>query len=551
MFIKRTRSKNFTYLSVVETFREGDAVKHKTLLQLGREDQIRANGDLQRLVDSISRVASISAANGGIDLSKLEETSRHQWGAVAVYRRLWNKLDLTDILSQACKSSRRNFDLADSVFATVLARLMRPGSKLQVFERQDEFLGVPKVTLHQLYRTLDTLSDAKDDIERRLFEKQKSLFNLNVDIVLYDVTTLYFESVRANDLREFGYSKDAKFGEVQVVLGLLTDTEGRPIGFDVFPGNTFEGHTLIDALKKLKQKFSIRQVVVVADRGMNNKVNLAAIKEAGFDYIVGSRLKNLPRSQHENLLDRKQYSTLRLDPETGEVLLESRSIEHANQATVEDTNGVKKNVELKEMLVCTWSKQRADKDAHDRALMVEKAGELLQAPSKIVSKRGPRRFISTETQDPSLNQARIDEDARWDGFYGIQCSRLDLSQQQVLDAYHSLWKIEDSFRVLKHSLQTRPIFHWNPKRIKGHLVTCFMAFVLERALRLELKKELPSLSPEALRNALATVQVSVLSVDSTPAYLVSTPSTDALALMKSLKIPVPRGISSQPPITFD
>lgn len=549
MFLKRTKSKNFTYLSIVETFRSGHEVKHRTLLQLGREDEVRANGALQRLVESIARVGDVVATTRGVSLGGFEEQSRSNWGAVAVFRKLWELYDLTAVLDSACRSRKRGFNLSEAVFATVLGRVMRPSSKRRVYERQDDFFGVSHVPLQHFYRAMDALAEGKDEIEQQLFERQKNLFNLQIDVVLYDVTTLYFESVRADELKDFGFSKDAKFGEVQIVLGLLTDTEGRPIGFDVFPGNTFEGHTLVAALHKLKKRFQIRQVVIVADRGMNSKVNLCAIKEAGFDYIVGSRLKSLCATIREDVLDRSLYKPLSLDRETGEIDVEIRSIDYSNDCVAVDATGQKTKVTLSERLICTWSKGRAEKDVRDRDVLVTRAKEMLEAPSKIVSKRGPKRFISTDiNKEPIFDEQKVREDARWDGFYGIQCSHKTLRETEILEAYHTLWRIEDSFRTLKHSLQTRPIFHWTPRRIKGHLVMCFISFLLERTAQLELKKRGLSLSPEAIRDALNSIQVSLLKDDFSILYLISKPTNAAASLLKTFKIPLKRGFSSEPPI---
>lgn len=549
MFLKRTRSKNFTYLSIVETYREDDHVKHRTLLQLGREDEIRENGQLQSLVDSIARVGGVSAdSNGGVVIENLKEESRHNWGAVKVYEELWKMFDLDAVLAKACRSKKRRFDLQGTVFSAVVARLMRPSSKLKVYERQDEYLGLQEVSLDHLYRAMTCLGKGKDIIEEELFEKQKDLFNMQIDVVLYDVTTLYFESVRNDELKDFGYSKDAKFGEVQVVLGLLVDMEGRPIGFDVFPGNTFEGHTLIKTLEKLKGRFNIRQVVIVADRGINNKLNLFAIKQAGFDYIVGTRLKNLTTELKEQVLDIGTYSPLKKN-ENKEVELSYRTLDHKNKLKVKDESGKERRVELEELLVCTWSKARAAKDHHDRRRLVERAQELIKTPSKILLKRGPRRFVKTmNDKSPTLDVERIKEDEKWDGFYVIQTSRKDSSPASVIDAYHLLWKIEESFRVAKHTLQTRPIFHWKPHRIKGHLVLCFIAFLLERNLELIVRRRREDSSPDTVREALASLQVSVLDANSQKFYLTSKVSGLANDILRALKLPIPRNLSPSPPV---
>ena len=414
--------------------------------------------------------------------------------------------------------------------------------------RQDSYLGLKEIDLEHLYRATTSLGEGKDVIEQGLFERQKSLFNLKVDIVLYNVTTLHFESVRDDELKDFGYSKDAKFGEVQVVLGLIVDMEGRPIGFDLFPGNTFEGHTLVAALKKLRSRFQIRQVVIVADRGINSKLNLLAIKQAGFDYIVGTRLKNLAHSVQNEMLNETRYVPLKKD-ENGEVEISYRAIDYQNKITVKNADGSNKKISLPELLLCTWSKERARKDRHDRDRLINRALALLATPSKISQRRGPRRFIAhNKNETHFLDKERIKEDEKWDGFYAIQASQKNLDPKFILDAYHSLWKIEESFRVIKHTLQTRPIFHWKPHRIKGHFVLCFIAFLLERTLEIQLRKRRPDASPDNIREALASLQVSTLKADSARLYLTSKVSGLANDILRTLKIAIPRNLSDTPPI---
>lgn len=552
MFLKRTRSKNFTYLSLVETYREDGQVRHRTLLQFGREDELRENRALQRLVDSIARVANTTATIDRKESSKLpaleniQEQSRTNWGVVKVYRALWNLFELDTVLKKACRSSRRAYDLSSTVFSTVLGRLMRPSSKLKVYERQSQYFGLKEAELQHLYRAMDALADGKDEIEHELFERQRNLFNMKIDIVLYNVTTLYLESARSDDLKAFGHSKDAKFGEAQVVLGLLVDMQGRPIGFDLFPGNTFEGHTLIQTLSKLRHRFQIRQVVIVADRGINSKLNLYAIKEAGFDYIVGTRIKNLPKAIQEKILNRDEYRSLVKDENES---VQYRALDYVNKVTFENEDGIKGSQKLSELLICTWSKARAEKDARDRHQLVDRARQLLSTPSKIPVRRGPRRFITADhSANPTIDQARIDEDAKWDGFYGIQSSQKNLAPSAILDAYHSLWKIEESFRVIKHTLRARPIFHWTPQRIKGHLVMCFIAFLLERTLELTLEQKQIKASTDTIREALSSLEVSTLTADGQTFYLTSPVQGLANSILRALKLPLPRPLADSPPI---
>lgn len=178
------------------------------------------------------------------------------------------------------------------MFNNFQSRVREPKSKLKSYQQQNNYHGIIEIELHQLYRALDILEESKEKIEEYIFEKNKTLWNMEVDLVLYDVTTFYFESVRADELREFGYGKDGNINEVQILFGLLVDIEGRPIGFDIFPGSTFEGHTIKEAIKKLSKRFEVKRLIVIADQGMFSKENLELIKQSNYQYIVGGRLKN-------------------------------------------------------------------------------------------------------------------------------------------------------------------------------------------------------------------------------------------------------------------
>ena len=185
------------------------------------------------------------------------------------------------------------YNLKELIFLMVLDRVFFSESKLKVYLKQGRYSFLTTKELIHLYWSLDILAEVKEELEIYLFEKNRSLFNLEVDVVFYDTTSFYFESEKRDEVRDFGYSKDKKAG-VQVVLGLLVDEEGRPIGFDVFRGNTFDGKTLRRVIDKLKERFSIRRIIIVGDKGMVSKENIEIIKRAGYEYIVGSKIKNKP-----------------------------------------------------------------------------------------------------------------------------------------------------------------------------------------------------------------------------------------------------------------
>ncbi len=272
--------------------KEKKTTKHRVLFNLGRLDEIENNSSWQKLTINLEE---LSGVKNRVDFNSLEEGDLLNYGYIA-YKKLWNRLGIDNLLTKLKESTNIRFDLNTSTFLMAVEHLMNPKSKLGTYNNQLHYANLSDVGLNHLYRSLDILSEHKEAIEDYLFNKQKMLFNMNIDVVFYDVTTFRFESVKKDTLRDFGFSKDNKANEVQVVLGLLIDMEGRPIGYELFPHDTFEGKTLDSSLDKLSGRFGIRNVTIVADRGLNSKLNLKKVRDRGYDYIVSSRIKSMKKA---------------------------------------------------------------------------------------------------------------------------------------------------------------------------------------------------------------------------------------------------------------
>ena len=540
MFLKKTYSKNYTYLSLAETYREDGAVKHRIIAQLGRLDALQQDDQLHRLAKSFQRLCENKERKFSLD--SLDELDRVNWGAEKVYRSLWNKFEFKKLFEDIFKDRKNTFSISETVFLEVLSRLISPCSKLKLHATQKDYFVVDSSRLEHLYRVLDFIADKKDAIELAIFNKNKTLFNCSVDIVFYDVTTLYFESVKPNSLMDFGYSKDCKFGEVQVVLGLLIDTDGRPVGFDVFKGNTFEAKTLSEALQKLKTRFHVRDVIIVADRGINSKINLKIIKDNGFNYIVGSRLKSKSKDVKLKVLDKDNYKVLFRDKDRTTL---SYSFAYKNAVKYQDADGKWHQEILDEKLHCTWDSSRSNKDKKDRNRLIEKAKTIISSGGDGSSKRGAKKYIKySKNKNPlALNEAKIIDDEKWDGFYGIQTSKYDMSTDEVLAAYKTLWKIEESFRVLKSNIEARPMFHWSEKRIRGHLIICFIAFLLHRTLELILIEAQCEYRPNKIREALNKMELSIVKIEEQEMYLCSRLDGLSMDILRALKLPAPKRLS--------
>ena len=541
MFIKVTTSGKYQYVQVVESFRDKEGIsRQKTIFNLGRLDNIQNNPSFQNIA---LKLLQLSKAKGVVQLDDISEARIVKWGHV-VYKKIWEVFGLQDLLPQITEDTKVSFDLNAATFLMAVQHLLQPRSKLQTFQKQDEYLGLPEVSLNHLYRSLDLLSEHKTFLEEKLYEKNRSLFNMKIDVVFYDVTTFHFESVKADSLRDFGYSKDAKFKEVQVVLGLLIDCEGRPIGYDLFPGNTFEGHTLEKTLEKIGQRFGIRNVIIVADRGINSKLNLKRIKDKEYNYIVASRVKKMKKDIQEKMFDPEGYKTIKPknndDPES-KILY--KTIEHINLVKDEDGN----IYEIEENLVVTYSLKRAKKDKSDRERLIEKAKRLLENKGQIktTNKRGGKKFlkeIQEKSSDWILDEEAIAKDERFDGYYGIQTDKKEMKPEEIISAYHNLWRIEESFKIMKSTLEVRPVFHWTEPRIKGHFVVCFLAFLLERTLEFKLKENQEDASPEKIREALNSISFSEFEVDGEAYFLKNKGPQLSNKILRLFRIGAPKNI---------
>jgi len=617
MFLKMVKAKSNTYVQLVRSYREGEKTKHELLCSLGTLEDLKKNKTFVQLAKrllSISEHTTLypetlftSSANQSSESSELEGTPVN-WGYLA-YETLWKQLELDSILHQIVSKSKIQFDLNQSCFLMCLEHLLAPKSKQGTYDNQGRYLHFTPLELHHLYRTLDVLPEQKEILEQHLFQMNQGLFNQKVDVVFFDATTFSFASTVADDLRQFGYSKDGKGGDVQVVFGLLMDKEGRPIGYELFPGSTFDGHTLVPFLDALKSKFAIDQIILVADRGLNSGENLQSIRDHGYDYVVGTRLRNASDAIQRQVFQEEGYiSKIEEDEGDEEEDEEQDELEDTDESETErssaslastlnpslnpDSNPKsafkykilpyrhewKKNNKvissIPGQLIITWSEKRARKDAKDRENFVSIAQKYIANPYKMdaVMKKGGRQFlkprdafetrivpeeethIETETgkkkkkakiQAWQLNVEKIQEDATWDGYYAIETSRQSLKPEEILGAYHQLWKIEECFRIMKSHLEVRPVFHWKPKRIEGHFVICFLSFVLERTLEYILKQNDIHVSPKKIREALNSLQYAVFTVRKQNCYLKMKGNDLSKQIVRILKIKSPEKVLTE------
>lgn len=464
MYIKKTKnSVGQIYYHLVESYWENGQSRQRTLLSLGRAEE----GRLDELLQAISKHKEIITV---LDLAKtISVSDTFILGPLLVLERLFEKSGINEVLDElAQKHSQIGFDLRKLIFTMVASRFVKPGSKLKIFEHwQRRFFPemlLGDIQLHQFYRAISILSEHKDEIEKALFYHDRDLLSEEVDVILYDLTTLRFESTWAVGLRQFGYSKERRSDCTQVILGLLVKPNGVPIGFEVYPGNTFEGATVSDIVKKMRHKFHIRRFIFVGDRGLFSRKNLEALrgpdKENNGEFVVGMKLAVFKNRQDE-FYDFSRYTTVNDE-------LAFYETEHEG-----------------DRCIITWSRVRALRDAKAREDILLKIKRKLQkkkmTAKEFVTNKTYQRYVIglNDNQKFLLNEKAIAEDARKDGFFGVLTNITDISAKEIVTHYKSLWIIEDAFGEIKGGLKARPVFHWSDRNIVGHLTMCFLAYLCE------------------------------------------------------------------------
>lgn len=442
-----------------------------------------------------------------VDLKALREERRIVTGIHEAYGCVYRELGLDRLLSSRHRAS------SPALFHTVMARIANPQSKRDTVRRLGRDFGV-SLALEKVYRMMDRLDDKfVGRLKDRVASNTEALLGEPLDVLFFDCTTLYFESVAEDGgkdaLRAFGYSKDGKPGRVQVVLALMVARSGLPVGYEVFPGAAYEGHTFLPTIEAMRRRHAGTEAVVVADAAMFGQENLAELEAAGHRYIVGARLRNLPGALKERILNVGRYRAV----PGGDAGARVGVFRHKGRR-----------------IVVSYSPKRAAKDAADRRRAVRRLLGQLSAggPPKSLVARGAARFVRMKGKGRwEIDPDRIAEAARWDGLHGVATNVRGMPVAELLSRYRGLWQVEQSFRITKHDLKVRPIYHWTPRRIRAHLAIAYMAFACVRhlAYRVELQKK-RRLSPAAIRDALLNRQCSVLRHTRTASqYVIPSPAT--------------------------
>lgn len=442
-------------------------------------------------------------------------------------KQLWNQMKLDVFFTSQC--GRKNAEtVAQALFYLVAHRCAAPDSIRACVLEQSSFAGLSPLGLDVFYGVLDVLAEQKETVITHLcafFEKRTD--RRGTDTYL-DVTTYAFESTRWGELRMFGFSKDHKNNEVQVVMALLLDNNGIPITYELFPGNTMDQNTLVETVEKLKNIYQLDKITIVADRGMNGGENLIYLDKNGYDFIISYTLKRSTDAFKELVFEEEGWQDT-WDDKHKEVIYREKAVNQTLkvkvpilQETIKPTDKKKRGrprkyeeVEIPVKIHLTWSAKRARKDKADRERVLERLRKRLDKPYQLKAsiKRGCNQYLqmAVDTKDWTLDEEKIQQAERFDGYYAIVTNNLNLSTDQVCQAYRGIWKIEESFRILKTDLRACPVFVWNDNHIKGHFMMCFISLCLLRYIQYLLETQCEIMASaevimEAIKEPLVLVQ---------------------------------------------
>ncbi len=459
----------------------------KTKLEEGQQQLLFKPEELDRVKEETAE----SSRDYNVNLKDIIEEQRVISGIHNIYGALFDELGYQKVIQNP-----KRYKAAVRTFRdVVMARIANPLSKRGSVDMLEEDFGVG-INLNNVYRMMDKLDDkAIERLNDITYRNTADLFEKKINLVFFDCTTIYFESFTEDELKKLGYSKDLKFNQPQVLLALMVTTEGLPVGYRIFAGDKFEGHTLIPTIKEIEKKYELDKVIFVSDAAMFNKNNLEELENLEgnrIEYIVGSRLKNMPEKLKEEILDTKSYKQIKEGYKVKRLKYKGRD------------------------LVISYSDSRARKNEKDRLeaiRRIRKKLETIKNPREYLSNYGYRKYLKiSDNIKVELNEEKIQQDSKWDGLHGVitNIDAKDMTEQEVLTQYNSLWNVESAFRITKHDLKVRPVFHWKPSRVKAHFAISFTAYALVKYLEYRVKLQYKKLSPEKIRRALIRVQTSIL-----------------------------------------
>ena len=481
MFARVKKSGKYQYLQIVENRKDKGKVKQRVISTIGRMDQLQAKGRVETLIRSLSRFSekTMLILSGQSDIS----ADSVKLGPSIIFERLWKETGIKKAINGLLINRRFEFDVERAIFLTVLHRLMVSGSDrfCERWRRDYRINGTEQLDLHHLYRAMTFLGEPiedqkaatpftprcnKDLIEESIFLDQRDLFS-GLDLVFFDTTSIYFEGQGGERIGKKGFSKDHRPDLNQMLVGAIIDDRGNPICCEMWPGNTTDVKTLIPVIDRIRERFGINRVCIVADRGMISVGTIEELENRNIHYILGARMRRVKQIKLDVLSRGGRYREV-----------------YPEGVTSKDPAPLKVKEVLhneKRYIVCINTRQ-ARKDAADRQAIIASLKEQLKKGLKsLVGNKGYRKYLKIDKDSARVDMDKVKYESRFDGKW-VLTTNMDLSAEKIALKYKELWQVERVFRDVKTMLHTRPVYHQRDENIRGHVFCSFLALILRKEL---------------------------------------------------------------------
>ena len=486
MFVRLKKAGSYQYLQIVQTYREGKKVKQRVISTLGRLEELQEKGEIESIIISLSKYSQevLMCLTGRGDPKGVSFII----GPVLIFERLWRECGLYSIMSQLLEGRKFEFDVERAIFVTVLHRLFISGSdrSCEYWMKGYRIDGSERLSLHHFYRAMAFLGSLVDDqsgktpfaprcikdlVEEKLFSIRRNLFT-ELELVFFDTTSIYFEGKGGDEIGQYGNSKDHRSDRRQMVVGAVLDNKGFPLCCEIWPGNTADVNTLLPVANRLRRRFGVEKMCIVADRGMISQSTVEAMEAKGLSYILGVRMRRVNHVKREVLSRAGRYQ---------EVVPEIKISKAPSPLKVKEVmhNDTR-------YIVCLNPRQ-ARKDKTDRDMIVESLKDRIKSGAKtMIGNKGYRKYLQVTKGTIKINDSKVMEEERYDGKW-VLTTNLDMPADKIALKYKELWMVEHIFRDVKSILETRPIYHKIDETIRGHVFCSFLALVLRKELDMRME----------------------------------------------------------------
>ncbi|MBS3937765.1 MAG: IS1634 family transposase [Peptococcaceae bacterium] len=499
MYLQVSKSGGRPYLSIVHGYRDPvtKKVKHRTIQALGYLDELTQThpdpvAHFKEVVKTMNEAAALEKKPITLNLDKNETLPEGQGNrknlGYAALSRIYHKLDLATFFSNHSRPFKAKFNTNNIMKLLVFSRILAPASKKKTYEEKERYFENTDFSLDDVYRCLTQIVTFKDSLQLHLHRQVKETFGRSTESVFYDVTNYYFEIDKQDELKRKGVSKEHRPDPI-VQMGLLMDTNGIPISYDLFPGNTNDSETLMPVLAKVKKEYEVGRIIVVADKGINTADNIAFYLARGDGYVLSQTIRGGSKEIKEYVLNSEGYTG------AGDgYKIKSRL--YPREIAVSNAQGRRTKFRVDEKHVVFYSADYDRKAKADRAPALQKARDLVKSPSRYnkATSYGAAKYLKnlvfdpttgeivTTKQKPFFDEDKLREEEKFDGYYAIVTSEWQKSATEIVDIYRGLWRIEEAFKVTKSDLEARPVYLSRHDHIQAHFLICFVALVIARLL---------------------------------------------------------------------